>query len=63
MRNHPALTAALLLAGAFSSFGDPEPIMSSGKEMKAVVEPVAQPECNWTGFYIGAHVGYGWNDF
>ncbi len=22
-----------------------------------------QQECNWTGFYIGAHVGYGWNDY
>jgi outer membrane immunogenic protein len=38
------------------------PEQFSGKEMKSVVQPVMQPECNWTGFYLGAHVGYGWND-
>jgi outer membrane immunogenic protein len=25
---------------------------------KSVVEPIAQPECNWTGFYLGIHAGY-----
>src|SRR6266550_9506611 len=33
----------------------PEPL-SSGKEMKQVA-PAPLPECNWTGFYIGLHVG------
>src|SRR5438477_12290589 len=28
----------------------------SGKEMKQVA-PAPLPECNWTGFYIGLHVG------
>jgi outer membrane immunogenic protein len=26
----------------------------------AAASPVAQPEGSWTGFYIGAHGGYGW---
>jgi outer membrane immunogenic protein len=29
---------------------------ASGKEMKQVA-PAPLPECNWTGFYIGLHVG------
>ena len=33
----------------------PEPL-PSGKEMKQVA-PAPLPECNWTGFYIGLHVG------
>src|SRR6266478_1228523 len=36
----------------------PEPI-SSGKEMKQVA-PAPLPECNWTGFYLGVHVGGQW---
>ena len=42
----------------------PESLPHDGKEsMKNVVEqPVVEEHCNWTGFYIGAHVGYGWND-
>jgi outer membrane immunogenic protein len=30
--------------------------LPSGKEMKQVA-PAPPPECNWTGFYIGLHVG------
>ena len=48
-----------LLVGA-RVFAGPEPL-PSGKEMKQVA-PAPLPECNWTGFYIGAHVGYGWGD-
>ena len=33
----------------------PEPL-PSGKEMKEVA-PAPLPECNWTGFYLGLHVG------
>lgn len=29
-----------------------------GKEMKQVAPP--PPECNWTGFYLGLHVGGQW---
>src|ERR1700736_4612185 len=39
----------------------PEPL-PGGKEMKQVVQPVVQENCNWTGFYIGAQVGYGGGD-
>src|SRR6202011_4931491 len=42
-------------------FGGPEPL-PSGKEMKSVVQPAVEQECNWTGFYVGVHVGYGWGD-
>ena len=53
---------AFVVAGICSCLAGPE--QYSGKEsMKSVVEPmIQQPECNWTGFYIGLHVGYGWND-
>lgn len=39
------------------AFAGSEPI--SGKEMKQVA-PAPAPECNWTGFYIGANVGANW---
>ena len=43
------LTAAIGLSIAFAG-----PERYSGKE----VAPIMQPECNWTGFYIGAHGGW-----
>jgi outer membrane immunogenic protein len=54
--------AALILtmSFAFSALvcAGPEPIRSSGKEMKAVVAPMP-PACrSWTGFYIGGFGGY-----
>src|ERR1700737_5293200 len=55
-----AILTAIFFVTAYSSFAGPE--RYEGKEMKSVVQPVVQQECNWTGFYIGAHVGYGWND-
>src|SRR6202011_6331968 len=62
MKPIAALTLGLLTATllAQSSFAGPE--RYEGKEMKSVVQPVVQEQCNWTGFYIGLHVGYGWND-
>lgn len=39
------------------AFAGSEPI--SGKEMKQVA-PAPAPECNWTGFYIGANFGANW---
>jgi outer membrane immunogenic protein len=59
MKTFAALTA-LLIAGACSSFAGPE--QYEGKEMKSVVQPIMPQECNWTGFYVGAHLGYGWGD-
>src|ERR1700694_5516415 len=43
----------------------PESLPHDGKEtMKNLVEePVVEENCNWTGFYIGVHVGYGWGDY
>jgi len=38
-----------------SALAGPEPL-PSGKEMKQVA-PAPLPECNWTGFYVGLHVG------
>jgi outer membrane immunogenic protein len=26
------------------------------------VQPIVQPECDWTGWYVGGHVGFGWGD-
>lgn len=51
-----ALTVVLLAAFGFTqvSFAGPERYAS--KE----VQPMVPPECNWTGWYIGGHVGYGW---
>ncbi|HUE62485.1 MAG TPA: outer membrane protein [Chthoniobacterales bacterium] len=45
---------------ALTALAGPEPL-SSGKEMKQVAP--APPECDytWTGFYIGARAGYGWD--
>lgn len=32
------------------------------KDSKIVQQPVAEPTCNWTGFYVGVYGGYGWGD-
>ena len=31
-------------------------------EAKSITQPVMEQTCNWTGLYIGAHVGYGGGD-
>ena len=59
----PALTTVILLGAVLlvhSTFAGPERL--EPKEMKNVVQPVVQENCNWTGFYIGAQVGYGGGD-
>lgn len=37
-----------------SSFAGPEPL-----ESKTVAPRMVEPLCDWTGFYVGVHVGYG----
>jgi len=52
--------AVVALVGLLQiAFGGPEPF--SGKEMKQVA-PAPAPECNWTGFYVGALAGYARGD-
>src|SRR5256885_9338695 len=40
---------------ALTAVAGPE-ALPSGKEMKQVA-PAPLPECNWSGFYLGLHVG------
>lgn len=43
---------------ASAAIAGPVP-MSGGKEMKEVA-PAPAPECDWSGFYVGLHVGGQW---
>ena len=49
------IAACAVFALVFTALGGPEP-MPTGKEMKQVA-PTPVPECSWTGFYVGLHVG------
>lgn len=49
-----ALTVILTAAFGLTQISFAGPERYSGKE----VAPIMQPECNWTGFYIGAHGGW-----
>ena len=57
--NRLALTFVTLFALVGFAYAGPEPI--SGKEMKQVA-PAPPPECNWSGFYVGALAGYARGD-
>jgi outer membrane immunogenic protein len=58
MKKFIALTVVLFAAvGLAHIFAGPE--RYSGKEM---TQPVLEQNCNWTGFYIGANVGFGGGD-
>jgi outer membrane immunogenic protein len=61
MKRNIALPVVFLALLSFAQFAAAGPEQYNGKDMKTV-QPVVQQQCNWTGFYIGAHVGYGWND-
>jgi outer membrane immunogenic protein len=50
-----AIFAAALVALAFSAPANAADIPAKGPYYKA-----AAPVFNWTGFYVGGHVGYGW---
>jgi outer membrane immunogenic protein len=54
-----ALTSLVIFTFCSLAYAGPEAF--HGKEMKQVV-PLPEPcPINWTGFYIGGHVGYGFN--
>jgi outer membrane immunogenic protein len=50
-----------LLLGAVAGAGLIAPAMAADMPVKAPPQ-VAAAVYSWTGFYIGAHAGYGWND-
>jgi hypothetical protein len=54
------LGCAVAFAIAQTLIAGPEPL-PSGKEMKEIA-PAPPPECNWTGFYVGAFGGYSWGN-
>lgn len=56
-----ALTFAIVLTCGAFAYAGPEPLPTSGKEMKEVAP--APPTCDfsWTGFYIGGRLGGGWS--
>jgi outer membrane immunogenic protein len=61
MKKFIALPIAVIVSVALLriAFAGPEPI--SSKEMKQVA-PAPLPECNWSGFYAGALIGYARGD-
>ena len=55
------IAAVVLLSGIEGLLAGPERI--DAKDYKATPEPAPPPPpCNWTGFYVGVHGGYGWGD-
>jgi outer membrane immunogenic protein len=54
-----ALTSLVIFTFCGLAYAGPEAF--SGKDMKQVV-PEPSCEITWTGFYIGAHAGYGFSD-
>jgi len=55
-----SIGAAAILVCAQSLFAGPERM--EAKDYKAAPAPVVEPCCNWTGFYVGIHLGYSWGD-
>jgi outer membrane immunogenic protein len=56
MKQLAVTLSALCATGALAFAG------SDSKDMKQVATTTPPPSCDytWTGFYLGAHVGYGW---
>jgi outer membrane immunogenic protein len=52
----------LLTTVALMAFGLTAPASAADMAVKAPPPPVVPPVYNWTGFYIGAHVGGAWTD-
>ncbi len=50
-----------MLASGLGAYAGPEPVPSSGKEMKQAVVPTPECDYTWTGFYVGGRAGYGWD--
>lgn len=58
-QNHTAAFLAAILSGALLTSGN---ALAADLPVKAPIRaPVVAPAYNWTGFYIGAHVGGGWS--
>jgi len=55
-----AVGTAIALIGAQGVFAGPQPL--DAEDSKVMPQPVVEQPCNWTGFYIGIHGGYGWGD-
>ena len=50
------------LAGAVFSFAASGLAVAADMPVKAPPPPAPAPVYNWTGFYVGLNVGYGWAD-
>ena len=48
--------------GCLVAFGVAAPASAADMPVKAAPPPPVAPIYNWTGFYIGAHVGGAWTD-
>jgi outer membrane immunogenic protein len=62
MKRFFAVTLVFSAAVGLTQFASAGPEPLDAKSSKEVLQPALEQPCNWTGFYIGAHVGYGWGD-
>ncbi|HEY7998318.1 MAG TPA: outer membrane protein [Pseudolabrys sp.] len=52
----------LVVAAAITAFGFVSAAGAADMPVKAVRAPIIAPAYNWTGFYVGGNVGYGWGN-
>ena len=57
-----AMRKLLLAMAGLVAFGAAAPASAADMPVKAPPPPPVAPIYNWTGFYIGAHVGGAWTD-